>query len=322
MKQVLILSDHRDAHIPFVTRHLGDRYIIVDPIDLMKGSALSFYPGEKGTNIIYQDMELSDIRGVWYRKPQPIPEDELPIENEYKPYSRSALERHFSLLLSAFPKATWIPDYFVSQRADSKLLQLETARQVGFAVPETIFTNSPQSARAFLSKHDKHDHITKPLSNIHPVIKGRRRVFLTRPIKRHAPPDFSQLHLAPAIFQQAIMPVRDIRVTVVSEQVFAAQVQSEPSKERKETRDSRAGYYKGKVHIREIDDLPDIIARHCIAQTKAMGLKVGAIDLVQDAQDTYWFLEINTNGQWAFIEEATGQPIGEAVAKLLTQKIQ
>lgn len=28
-------------------------------------------------------------------------------------------------------------------------------------------------------------------------------------------------------------------------------------------------------------------------------------------------LEINPNGQWAFIEEATGQPIGKAIAGFL-----
>ena len=63
--------------------------------------------------------------------------------------------------------------------------------------------------------------------------------------------------------------------------------------------------------------LPKTIARKCIFLTKKLGLNFGAIDLVQDKQGKAWFLEINPNGQWAFIEEKTGQPIGRAIAALL-----
>lgn len=31
----------------------------------------------------------------------------------------------------------------------------------------------------------------------------------------------------------------------------------------------------------------------------------------------YWFIESNAGGQWAYVEEATKQPIGKAIAGLL-----
>jgi hypothetical protein len=49
-------------------------------------------------------------------------------------------------------------------------------------------------------------------------------------------------------------------------------------------------------------------------------LEFGAIDLVLDKKGEIWFLENNANGQWAFVEEATGQPIGKAMADLLQGK--
>ena len=43
----------------------------------------------------------------------------------------------------------------------------------------------------------------------------------------------------------------------------------------------------------------------------------GAIDLIQAKDGSIWFLEINSNGQWGFVEWATGQQIGKAMVQLL-----
>lgn len=42
----------------------------------------------------------------------------------------------------------------------------------------------------------------------------------------------------------------------------------------------------------------------------------GTIDLVLDEQGQIWFLEVNPNGQWAWLEEATGEPIAASLARL------
>jgi len=81
-------------------------------------------------------------------------------------------------------------------------------------------------------------------------------------------------------------------------------------------RDWRAGDHYGGTIIQAFE-LPASIARACVLHVKEMGLKYGGIDLLLDREDNFWFLENNPNGQWAFIEEATGQPIGKAIAKLL-----
>jgi len=41
------------------------------------------------------------------------------------------------------------------------------------------------------------------------------------------------------------------------------------------------------------------------------------IDLIVDHEDKYYFLEVNPNGQWRFIEERAGLSIGEAIAHLV-----
>lgn len=63
--------------------------------------------------------------------------------------------------------------------------------------------------------------------------------------------------------------------------------------------------------------LPLDVAQQCVKLTKDLGLNFGAIDLVQAKDGSVWFLENNANGQWGFIELATKQPIGRAVADFL-----
>ncbi|MNZ28723.1 hypothetical protein D3C78_459550 [compost metagenome] len=46
---------------------------------------------------------------------------------------------------------------------------------------------------------------------------------------------------------------------------------------------------------------------------RRLNLRYGAIDFVCDPQGNLWFLEINPNGQWAWIENLTGYPIAEAI---------
>ncbi len=48
-----------------------------------------------------------------------------------------------------------------------------------------------------------------------------------------------------------------------------------------------------------------------------LDLRYGALDFVVDRYDRWWFLEVNPNGQWLWLEQATGQPMSAAVAGAL-----
>ena len=83
-------------------------------------------------------------------------------------------------------------------------------------------------------------------------------------------------------------------------------------------RDWRAGHDKDMGELAfEPYALPDKIARQCVVLTRQLGLPFGAIDLVQDDAGETWFLEINPNGQWAFVDKVTADKIGKAIAQML-----
>jgi glutathione synthase/RimK-type ligase-like ATP-grasp enzyme len=312
----VVITARNDAHIPFVSKHLKNRLVTIDPLELVDGKGLTFALDDDKIIVHYGNEVLDNVTGVWYRKPQPIIRRELPVKDDYKLYSQHSLERHVMQLVTCFSNATWLSDYFVMGRANNKTLQIAIARQVGLRVPETIVTSSKEEAEAFVAEHPY--CVSKPLTIGHPKVNGQQKVLLTTLIDPEHKPDFSNVFLAPTILQEAVDVQDDVRVIVVGDQVFAAIVNSayEVTEDNKHLRDNRAGHYEGTVTITETK-LPKEIADKCIKHVHSLNMQFGAIDLLVDKQGIWWFLENNPNGQWAYIEDATGQPIGKAIAELL-----
>src|SRR6185312_12158775 len=106
----------------------------------------------------------------------------------------------------------------------------------------------------------------------------------------------------------------ELRITVVGRQVFAAEIHSQHSNH---TRHDWRRYDRyATPYFRH--ELPGALQRRCIALVERMGLCYGAIDMVLTPDGRYVFLEINPNGQYLWIEQATGLPISDAICDLLT----
>ena len=52
---------------------------------------------------------------------------------------------------------------------------------------------------------------------------------------------------------------------------------------------------------------------------KALNLHFGAVDLVLTPDDQYYFLEINPNGQWLWLEDKLEFPISDKIVEWLCQ---
>lgn len=322
-KQIAVISAHNDAHIPFVEKHLKAPILRIDPQEITRGAELSFYFDARRSGVTYKGENITDLKGVWLRKPQPVQTAELPVADNYKAYSQSAIERLTAQLLTAFPEARWLSDSFAQNRANNKALQLTLARECGFNVVPTLFTSSPEAAKQFIAVHGQ--CITKPLAMQFPQVSGQQTAFMSTQIGSDFMPNLTGLHLAPAIFQKLLAVDIEVRAVVVDQCVFAATVHTGKEQAKPQTTHNahvrhhiRDGRYSqdGATSISPLG-LPVDIAARCIKHCKLLGMPFGAIDLIRDIDGVWWFLENNPNGQWAFVEDATGQPIGKAIADYL-----
>lgn len=310
-KNIVVISRDDDAHIPYVQKHLKSSLHCIDPISILKNVELSYDP--KSSNVIYNGTHLQSIHAVWFRKPESAYDIDIPVHADYRDYCKRSLSQFTNNLKVAFPNAFWLSDYYAVAKAENKYGQLVLAQKVGFLIPDTIMTSSVSRAKAFMEKYD--EVIVKPFSSKSPNV-GDISVLPAMKIAKHDQEHLHGLHLAPAIFQQAIPVKAELRVTVVGEKVFTAVIEDTGVDEVKEVRDWRVAHMFGRTTFRPYE-LTQKISDKCVALVKKMGLQFGAIDLIIDRDDTIWFLEINPNGQWAFIEENTSQPIGKAIAELL-----
>lgn len=67
--------------------------------------------------------------------------------------------------------------------------------------------------------------------------------------------------------------------------------------------------------------MPAHVADACRDLVSSYGLKFGAIDLILDPLGEYHFLELNPNGQWAWIQQNTGQPIREKLCSVFQEQL-
>jgi glutathione synthase/RimK-type ligase-like ATP-grasp enzyme len=211
----------------------------------------------------------------------------------------------------------WLPAKpAVVQHAGHKGLQLKLAAEIGFKIPPTLITNNPSDLLEFYRKHNG-NIISKLASGSFSDTYGCDYARYTEIVGRRDVARMHDLVYCPMIFQAYVPKRVELRITVVGDRVFAAEIHSQSSNHTK--LDWR--HYDEYQTPYLVHDLPANVERYCISLTRELGLRYGAIDMIVTADERYVFLEINPNGQYLWIENETGLPITSAICDELENDI-
>lgn len=253
-----------------------------------------------------------EVGAVWYRRPgEPFEftnEDEKPekatvdyINEQWSAWIQS---------LQTIPGITWVNNPVDNHRMESKVHQLRLADEIGFEIPETVITNSGETASMMFERQDG-SVISKALSS--PLISQEDQdefVFSVH-IDEMPSEDDESLKVSPTIFQEPILPKTDYRVTVIEETVLAARIDA------KEEEDVAVDWRTEKENVQFVSvNLPERIEELCREFVEEAGLIFGAIDLVERGEE-FLFLEINPNGEWGWLQKPWGLPIAENLTDCL-----
>jgi glutathione synthase/RimK-type ligase-like ATP-grasp enzyme len=183
---------------------------------------------------------------------------------------------------------------------NSKPYQLQLIRKAGFDVPETLVTTEPRAAIEFWKLHG---------SIIYKSISGVRSI-VTRLGHEHRARMQDIVH-CPTQFQQYIEGT-DFRVHVVGDDIFSCEISSAADDNRYPQSEN------ADLQVRSCG-VPQVVADQCRELAVALGLKFAGIDLRRTLSGRWYCFEVNPSPGFSFYEEATGQPICGAVARLLAQ---
>ncbi|MBK9380917.1 MAG: hypothetical protein IPN39_06280 [Chitinophagaceae bacterium] len=254
------------------------------------------------TDFSYSILGENTISSVWFRRTQLPSIKELSL-NEQK-YILNETDCLIKNLFSVID-AKWMSDPFSIYKAENKLFQLKLAKELGFEIPITLITNDKEQLRSFY-KEQNEKIIIKPISQTRIDNKETPSFIFTNKVTQKQIENLDNFDLTPCIYQKEIEKEYEIRVTVVGNNIFTASIDSQSDEE------TKIDWRKKKLFFKSIE-IPKRVENLCIEIVKELNLSFGAIDLIKDKEGKYIFLEINPNGQWAWIETQTGLNISEAI---------
>ena len=253
---------------------------------------------------------ISTFSSVWFRRTK-LPD--LRANNLSNPELAHLLYEYDSLLYNLFQVIStkrWLSHPNAIHIAENKLYQLSVAKDLGFNIPKTLITNNKKRLLSFAGLCDN-DLIIKPLKSGRIEDKPDHRLIYTNVLEARHLSNIVEFDLTPCIFQKRIEKEYELRITVVGEQVFAAKVDSQvDSKTLVDWRRKKLTFSRYAI--------PKNLADQCKSLVNKLGLSFGAIDMIKSTDSNYYFLEINPNGQWAWIEIDTGVDISGSIINFLS----
>lgn len=320
---ILILSLERDPHARVVAgrlEKLGEEYLWFDCARFPVDSEIHVGYGHDGLarlilRVDGREYNLSALKAAWLRRlrvPRPLPEITDELSRTWSAgVCNFALSRTWELVSCRWmPASPAVEDY-----ANNKLLQLAVAARLGWRVPRTIVTNSPED---FLAFHEQCDG--RMVTKLATGAGAKAQVFVgdlfpahTQVVRRRDLADFRSIQFAPIMLQEYVPKRVELRITVVDSEVFAAEIDSQANPRSRD--DWRAHDLDREMY--RVHRLPADVEALCVRMVRELHLCYGAFDVVLTPDGEYVFLEVNPNGQWLWIEDRTGLPIAEAIARYL-----
>jgi hypothetical protein len=308
---ILVVSHPGDEHARAVLAALGRRRVRARLLDLAHfprrlGVTLPYGTGAGGPTLTPRrgpPLRLDAVEAVWWRRPRPFELHEAIRDLDRFAFAwRESREAFAGMWLSL--RCRWVNHPARDRDASHKAWQLALARRLGLRVPRTCITSDPAAARAFLAGLGRVGAVMKTLQ----ASPGEWQP--TRMVDARVRRRLGLVRRAPVIFQEYV-PGVDVRVTVVGRRLFCASIDS---RQTRSPEDFRLALDESRI---EPIRLPTSLRRRLLALIRGLDLRYAAVDLRRSESGDWIFLEVNPAGQWLFVEERTGLPITDAVARLL-----
>ncbi len=316
---LLIVADKHDKHSDIVCRKLEEKNIDFFRLNLdtesLKNTVVSYtkhWEIEQNNTIILQ----KEITSIWVRRPfvELTLEEADSTDAGFKIW-RGEWNKTLLGLYNSLKSVYTLNSLSKSYQAENKYLQIENALSVGFIVPEYIVSNNKDELINFVNTHV--EVVMKPM-NQEFYRDDRDNLYKGLYVNKITIDDlqnFNNNGENPIFLQKYIEKSYEVRYTVVGDNHHVCKIDSQKS------------------NIANIDwrryDIPNtphypisppIKIKNMITKfMKNFDLSFGALDFIVTPNGDWIFLEINTMGQWLWIEELTGLDISGSIVEMFSK---
>jgi hypothetical protein len=247
-------------------------------------------------------VDVKSLDALWYRRTSPkqiLPDG---ADATYHLHINCTVERVVEGILVNEFQGRWVSDPVATRRAENKLVQLRAAARAGLRIPATLVSQDPAQIRSFCSQHP--GAIIKPVATPRGVELAR-----TAMVTQELLDSDDVLALTPAIYQECIPGERHLRISVVGDRCDGALIEARELDWR----------YDLNVPFRPYP-LDGGLEQGLRATLRDLGLVMGIFDVKLTDEDEPVFLEVNSQGQFLFVEALCGIALADQLAAFLVDQ--
>lgn len=250
---------------------------------------------------INNEIDSLSCKSIYFRKPVCEILDGV-FDDKYHPFvHRETYSLIEGITESFFGRCLTKPS--IMRRANNKVFQAILSKKIAFNLPNASITND----KNLLTNLKDEDYIVKPLST-GTVIDGNKKEFVQTNIIDSSY-DTSKLKYSPIYLQEYINKDYEVRVTFINNAYFPVKIVSENNVDWRKP-NNKVTY--------QICEMPNEIVAKCFNFLNSCDMIFGCFDfLVKDNE--WYFLEMNANGQWAWLEFEVGCNISDEIVGFLNE---
>jgi hypothetical protein len=256
-----------------------------------------------GTNMTLGPFPVEPGDAVWIRRPD-VPTHNPNVaaaDRKFAEMEYRSFYHNIAYTLETLP--VWCVNKFSAARLiHNKAVQLHLAQACGLRVPETLMSNEPQRIRDFVAANPGRT-VGKGFT---PHVWQRDdesgvSVTETFALMLEQLPSDEVLTYAPGIYQEKVAKQYDVRMVIMGSRVYSFALHNP-----KRALDWRQDAGLGNIQV-EIIATPPQIEKGILAFAAKAGICFGSVDFAVDESGQWWFLEINEQGQFLWLDQFNPQ---------------
>ena len=239
-------------------------------------------------------LEKDDV--VWLRQPDAPAHSPAEADGEALRSAYAAFFRALAYMLEELP-VRCVNSYSASCLVRNKGVQLHLAAASGLKVPATLLSNCPPAVRGFFDQNPSNAICKAFASHIWQQGSGDIAVTETFSLSREQlPPEDEVFTYAPAIYQQVVPKQFDVRTVLMGDRVYSFALRTPEN-----SLDWRHDAALHKIRV-EIVSTPAEVEAGILCFAQKTGVCFGSMDFAVDRNGDWWFLEINEQGQFLWVD--------------------